>query len=238
MRLTVREAEDLAKRFRFENRLSDTEAINPHSLLRYLGVLIVYRPLSSKAYGLSLKSPQGDRFMLINSSNPLGRQHFTIAHELYHLYLDKNPHPHICSDNVKDDEEYNADMFAASFLMPEAGILLMLQSDNLKKNKITLAQILRLEQYFGVSRQSVLYRLKKLGYLSEAQLQDFLAVPVKTSALEYGYDLSLYEPGNGVRVIGDYGEKARILFEKEIISEGHYNELLNLIRNGEDENRS
>jgi hypothetical protein len=31
-------------------------------------------------------------------------------------------------------------------------------------------------------------------------------------------------------VIGDFGEKARLLFEQERISEGHYVELLNLLK--------
>ncbi len=228
----------MAKKFRYENRLSDTEAINLKSLLRYLGILTVFSPLSDRAYGLSLKSPQGDRFMLINCNNPRGRQHFTIAHELYHLYFDQNPHPHFCSDEVKDDEEYNANLFASCLLIPESGVLLMLENQSMKKKHVSLAQVLRLEQYFGVSRQSLLYRLKRLGFINETRLQELLALPVKSSALQYGYDLSLYEPGNTNLVIGDYGEKARLLFEREIISEGHYNELLNLIRNGEDENRS
>ncbi len=238
MKLNAKEAEDLAKKFRFENRLSETEAINLKTLLRYLGVLTVYSPLSDKAYGLSLKSPQDDKFMLVNCNNPRGRQHFTIAHELYHLYYDKNPHPHFCSDEIKDDEEFNANLFASSLLMPESGILLMLNKENIKKNQITLAQVLRLEQYFSVSRYSLLLRLKKLGFINETRLREIQIIPVKSSALQYGYDLSLYEPANRNLVIGDYGEKARLLFEKEIISEGHYNELLNLIRNGENEDRS
>ena len=43
-------------------------------------------------------------------------------------------------------------------------------------------------------------------------------------------DLSLYQPGNEGVVIGDFGEKARLLFEQERISEGHYVELLNLLK--------
>ena len=58
------------------------------------------------------------------------------------------------------------------------------------------------------------------------------AVPVKESAKQYGYDLSLYESGNAGVVIGDFGEKARLLFESGRISEGHYYELLNMISNG------
>ena len=98
--------------------------------------------------------------------------------------------------------------------------------------KISIAQVLRLEQYFSVSRHTMLLRLKELDLLSSQQFESLKAYPVKRSAKEYGYDNGLYESGNENLVIGDYGEKARLLFEEEKISEGHYLELLNLIQNG------
>ena len=68
--------------------------------------------------------------------------------------------------------------------------------------------------------------------LTEEELQDHLAesMEIQQIATEYGYDLSLYQPGNEGVVIGDFGEKARLLFEQERISEGHYVELLNLLK--------
>ena len=54
-------------------------------------------------------------------------------------------------------------------------------------------------------------------------------IPVLKSALEHGYHLALYKPGNENLVIGDYGMKARQLFEESKISEGHYLELLSKI---------
>ncbi len=88
--------ENQVSRFRQMAGLSDAEAVNLKSLLLKLNVLTVYRPLSDNFSGMSLKS--GDRrFMLINSNQPKCRQHFTIAHELYHLYVDPNPMPHNCS---------------------------------------------------------------------------------------------------------------------------------------------
>lgn len=39
----------------------------------------------------------------------------------------------------------------------------------------------------------------------------------------------LLDSGNEGRVIGDFGEKARKLFEADKISEGHYRELLHKI---------
>ena len=61
------------------------------------------------------------------------------------------------------------------------------------------------------------------------------------SALCFGYDTALYDPANEGLVIGDFGEKARSLFEQEKISEGHYWELLRKINTHateEDENNT
>ena len=102
-------ADSLAKKFRADNDISLTEAINLKSLLRKLNILTVFRPLSGNFCGMSLISPAKLKFILINSNDPKGRQHFTIAHELYHLFIDNNPTPHICQNlfDEKDISELN-----------------------------------------------------------------------------------------------------------------------------------
>lgn len=222
-------AESQVSKFRQVTGLSDSEAVNLKSLLLKLNVLTIYRPLSDNFSGMSLKS--GDkRFMLINSNHPKCRQHFTIAHELYHLYLDPNPTPHNCmSDGKKNDKEQCADAFALMFLMPADGVRQMIPDNELMAGHISLASILRIEHYFSVSYSAVLNRLFDLGLINRNERDTFKEYPVKKTAREYGYDTALYEPGNKNLVIGDFGEKARKLFDNEKISEGHYLELLHKI---------
>ena len=129
--------ENQVSRFRQMAGLSDAEAVNLKSLLLKLNVLTVYRPLSDNFSGMSLKS--GDRrFMLINSNQPKCRQHFTIAHELYHLYVDPNPMPHNCSaDGKKSDAEQCADAFALMFLMPADGVRQMIPDNELMSGHVS-----------------------------------------------------------------------------------------------------
>lgn len=127
-------------------------------------------------------------------------------------------------------------MFASALLLPKVGILPLISADEIRNHKVELATILKLEQMFGVSRQNLLLRLKDLGLLTEAYMKSIQSIPVKDSAREYGYDISLYKPGNHGVVIGDFGEKARKLYESGKISEGHYMELLNMISDGGKEN--
>ncbi len=215
--------------FRQKAGLSDAEAVNLKSLLLKLNVLTVYRPLSDKFSGMSLKS--GDRrFMLVNSNQPKCRQHFTIAHELYHLYVDPNPMPHNSLANGKrDDAEQCADAFALMLLMPADGVRQMIPDDELMLGHVSLASILRIEHYFSVSHAAALNRLFDLKLIDRNERELYIQYPVKKTAKMYGYDTALYEPGNERLVIGNFGEKARKLFDEEKISEGHYMELLHKI---------
>ncbi len=221
--------ENQVSRFRQMAGLSDAEAVNLKSLLLKLNVLTVYRPLSDNFSGMSLKS--GDRrFMLINSNQPKCRQHFTIAHELYHLYVDPNPMPHNCSaDGKKSDAEQCADAFALMFLMPADGVRQMIPDNELMSGHVSLASVLRIEHYFSVSHSAALNRLLDLRLIDRNERDLYLQYSVKKTAREYGYDTTLYEPGNENLVIGNFGEKARRLFDEEKISEGHYIELLHKI---------
>jgi Zn-dependent peptidase ImmA (M78 family) len=218
--------------FRQQAGLGATDALNIKSLLLKLKVVSIFRPLSDNFCGMSLKDSSSHRFMLINANHTKGRQHFTIAHELYHLFIEENPKPHRCTPNnsPKNPIEQQADTFASILLMPADGILQLLPKNEVEKNEVSLASVLKIEHYYSVSRQALLNRLNILGYVNKDQKERLSKIPAIQSAREYGYDTSLYLKGNKDLVIGDFGEKARILFDNEKISEGHYWELLNKLR--------
>lgn len=221
--------ENAALQLRGKFGLSECEAVHTKTILRKENIIAMYKPLSDKAYGLSLKC--GDnRFMLINSNSTRGRQHFTIAHELYHLYVEANPKPHICS-GAKTKEEQSADLFASAFLMPKLGIVSNIPTEELRSSSVSLATVIKLEQYFSVSRSALLIRLQQLDIITLQCYNQLSATTAKKSAQEYGYDTALYEKGNENLVIGDFGAIARKLFDDEKISEGNYREFLNQISN-------
>ena len=221
--------ESQASRFRQFAGLSDSEAVNLRSLLLKLNVLTLFRPMSDSFSGMSLKG-NGQLFMLINSNQPRCRQHFTISHELFHLFIEDNPMPHRCQDGRKKNEsEQCADAFALMFLMPADGVRQMIPEDELKQGKVSFATALKLGQYFGTSHAAVINRLSDLNLIGRNEREQLSVISVKRACREHGYDTSLYESGNEGRVIGDFGEKARKLFEADKISEGHYLELLHKI---------
>lgn len=225
----------LAEKMRADAGLNQTEPIHTKTLLRKLGVMVMYRPLSDHACGLSMRSSDGRmKFMLINSKNSRGRQHFTICHELFHLFYDETPKPHVCGAPglEKDPSEVNANAFASALLLPREGVLSSIPYDEIMTRDISMATLLRLEQLYGVSHQSLCYCLRHMRLITEEELQVHLkeSMQIQDIATEYGYDISLYQEGNENVTIGDFGEKARKLYDMERISEGHYVELLNMLR--------
>jgi Zn-dependent peptidase ImmA (M78 family) len=224
--------EFLAHSFRRENGLSDTEPIRIKSMLLKNKVITLYKPLSSGFSGMSFIIPIKEkpiRFLLVNSNDAIGRQHFTICHELYHLYCQKN-FTHSVSYNTgafdqKHPEEYNADLFATSLLLPKNGVLELIPENERAKNKIQISTIVAIEQYYSISHQALLFRLLNMDLIDKAY-KDSIVNGIKNIALRYGYDISLYEKGNEGVIIGDYGELAYKAWDKGIISENMYYSLM------------
>jgi Zn-dependent peptidase ImmA (M78 family) len=223
--------EKKANEFRSSYGLGLSDPINIRSLLTRLNVITVFKPLREKFGGMAIKvnhNSEAKRFILVNSSRTVGNQNFTIAHECYHLFIQKeftfsiSP---VGSFDTRSGEEYNADLFAAIFLLPETGVKSLIPDAELSRNKITLRTIIKIEQYFGTSRQALLFRLKQMSIIDHDQY-DLYSTNVKRSAIEHGFAIDLYEPGNDDLVLGDYGSLARELFDKEMISESHYFSLL------------
>jgi Zn-dependent peptidase ImmA (M78 family) len=215
-----------ANAFRQAYGLNDYSSIDFEKLLSALEVLVVYRPLIGNFSGMALRT-NTSKFMLVNTKYSIGRQRFTIGHELYHLCVQEGFSFEKSSAgrfDKKDREEYNADVFSSYLLMPEAGFLKQIPEVELARGGVvSLATIIKLEQYFGVSRAAILNRLHKIFGKDYSEYKE----NVKRSALEHGYSVELYEPTNDSRVIGNYGIKAKALFDMEKISESHYLTLMN-----------
>lgn len=220
--------EKYAAQFRAEHGYGNKESIHLKSLLHKLGVLAVFRPLEMEVSGMAIKVGESNRFMLINTARTLGHQHFTICHELYHLFIQKDFTYHACqvgNFDKKDKEEYYADSFASKFLMPEDGIWALVPDEELGKSRVSLATVLKIEQYFSCSRAALLHRLRDLELIDKNQALEY-SVGIRASAMNHGYSMKLYDKDRQSEVIGDYGDLARRLFEQDRISESHYYGLL------------
>jgi Zn-dependent peptidase ImmA (M78 family) len=217
--LLEKKADDCRQRWGY----GTDKPINLQSLLLELNVPTFFKPME-KISGMAFKSDTNARFMLVNSAQTVGRQNFTICHELYHLFVQTDFSHKICtaqSFDKKDPEEYAADNFAAFLLLPTKGIRDLMPEKELALDAITVDSVVKMEHAFQCSRTALLYRLKQLKYISQAKYTEFDKNKIK-SALNRGYPIQLYLPNKVELVWGNYGELAFDLFESGKISEGDY----------------
>lgn len=191
--------------------------------------LVLY-PLGENISGVCMRK-KSSTLIAINSEMSVGRQRFSLAHELYHFYFDQEMTTIVCPQKIgsKDVKEQIADRFASYLLMPQT--VLYENIETIKKSGkefLTIEEIVKLEQQFKVSRKALLYRLVKDKQISQAKAQE-LQNNVILSAARLGYDVSLYKPlpsADQKRTFGYYIKKAEELFEKGKISKGKYEEFL------------
>ena len=216
--------------FRLKNNEKKLSPVDCYKLLEKLGVLTVFLPggTESSISGMALKAGE-HRFMMINSDMPLGRQHFTICHELYHLFEQENFVTETCSldsFNKKDKNEYDADLFAMYLMLPEDSILSRIPDDEFEKSKISISTLLTIERDLQCSHLALLYRLFNLKIINKETFEKLKKIKLIDEANKLGFDTKLYSKGNENRVIGNYQALAQQAFDDEKISESHYISLL------------
>jgi Zn-dependent peptidase ImmA (M78 family) len=182
---------------------------------------IVFYPMGDNLSGMCIKSDNND-VIAINSSMSVGRQRFSMAHELLTT---------ICAMKIGTgkDKEKQADQFASYLLMPPDALTDMIKRlKNNETDRLSIKDVVRIEQHFRVSRQAILFRL-----IDENEITQQEAEPMRQgviwSAVGLGYDDSLYKPqpeDKKYMTYGFYIQQADEALKKGLISSGKYEELL------------
>lgn len=210
------------------------DAYSPVDIFSILGsnedLTIVFYPMSERISGICVRDD--NKIIAINSALSYGRQRFTAAHELCHLFFHNDFDKIICAKDIdknKNKREIEADKFASYFLAPYESLKDFIKI-KIKKQKGSLEtdDVVRIEQHYGLSRQAMLWRLINEGYLT-FEVAETMKTGIARSALRLGFDDKLYMPspaGKQYFTLGKYIKMAEQLKEKDIISIGKYEELL------------
>jgi len=141
-------------------RLKIDDSINDiYGLLRKQKIHIFRRKLEdSDISGVYIKHPIAGHCVLINYSDDLYRQNFSMAHEYCHVLFDSGKEQSITYFNREMDYvEIRANNFASNFLLPDKGI----ESINTDISYEELIKIiLDICNHYNVSSKVVIYRLK------------------------------------------------------------------------------
>ena len=141
---------------------------------RTLGAQIRYSPLEGELSGMTFR--EKNRVVVgVNSLHHPNRQRFTIAHEIGHMLLHKGKEIHIdraflvslrdaVSSQAVDQEEIDANRFAAELLMPRHMLI-----EDLKEREIDYENekdLRPIAAKYRVSLQALTFRLINFGLIS------------------------------------------------------------------------
>ena len=222
--MNLYELNKLAIEFRSEIGLNQESPLDffPVITNKLKNLTIVFLEMDEKISGACFKV-DSQQIMFINSKHPKGRQVFTAAHELYHLFYEDAVFT-ICNLNSNDEIEKNANQFASFLLMPINALYSYKKENNIEK--WNLNSIIDCEQYFQISHEALLYRLKNGSDITFEEFNKFKP-NIKNNAQYCGYDSSLYEPYIDKNyTIGNYVRLVEEVYRKDLISNGKREEYL------------
>lgn len=229
--LLLLECKEKAAEFRIRFGYSQNDPIHLRSFLLQQNVMTLFKPMSSGFAGMAMIVDQ-KRFMMVNQTHTMGKQHFTIAHELYHLFVQENFTSQKCKTGLflkqSDPEEKKADLFSAQLLLPDFGVISLIPKDE-RTGKISDQTLFKIQQVYSVSVRATIFRLIELGFADESYFEQYrIGSTVKMRNL--GFDTRLMYPGNHDLTLGDYAVKAGTLFQQGKISESVYLSYLNAVQ--------
>lgn len=144
--------------------INSTSPIGPqitnHIIHAGIKLFLADEHLNLKQYfGLSVNQSGGGPAIAVRTKEvTVERQIFTVAHELGHLLL--HSYEYDGDENLTEDksskEEREADIFAASFLMPDS---LFQEQWERARVRPFVERVLIVKKFFGVSYRTVLHRL-------------------------------------------------------------------------------
>ena len=191
---------------------------------------VVFQPMGDSISGICVRDKK-NKIIAINSEMTHGRQRFTVAHELCHLFFHTDLNSVVCPKRLdtKDEKEIEANKFASYFLAPYNSLRNFIQNRLGKcRGSLDVNDVVRIEQFYGLSRQATLWRLVNEWYIKR-EVMETMQFDVIKSAVRLGYDNALYRPSPEDRkyfTLGKYVRLAEELKEKDIISTGMYEEYL------------
>jgi Zn-dependent peptidase ImmA (M78 family) len=205
-----------------------------------LDILYVRYPAGDQVIEGYTASRGGRKVIFTNSSYIKGKEIFTAAHELGHLYMDLPElnvviDEKISFDNPSSWRETRANIFAANFLMPESTVFSFFKDRiRVEPSNVTAKHIVWLQQHFRVSYQAALYRMKALSLISKEAFDlaiNYGGCPTLSELVKKcGYDTQLLIPENNIGIPAFITQKVIELYENEKIPYGSLSYFFGLLK--------
>lgn len=227
-------------------------------LLESQGVRTGLVDLPDDVSGLTLSDRKVGLFVVANRGHHYLRRRFSFAHEYAHVVADRERFGLISRASERDDLiEVRANAFAANFLMPEDGFRQFVGGLGKGKPSRTYAEVfdeagslnvegrtepgsqtlqlydvVQLAHHFVVSRPSVLYRLRNLRLVNEAEFEQLKRLDATGKGKQLAEHLGLPEPDH-TEMRGEFKHRflglALEAYRRDELSRGKLRELASLV---------
>jgi Zn-dependent peptidase ImmA (M78 family)/transcriptional regulator with XRE-family HTH domain len=166
-------------------------------------VLVFRLPLGSdlgaSPSGLFYNHPYAGFCIVVNSDMTLGRQVFTLAHELAHAFFhSQEADAWISMPGAPVERERFSDVFAGELLVPGDALAGVIDELEAWEEIPDPVMVVHLQRHFGVSYAALLVRLRQEGFITQEEYEALGQVSSSTLARRLGYavnpaDLGDYE---------------------------------------------
>ncbi len=147
--------------------------------------------------GFFYNHPRAGFCIVINSEMTLGRQLFTLAHELAHAFFhSQSADVWISFPGAPETRERFADLFAGELLVPEDALIGAVEDMGGRDVLVDPIVAVHLQRHFGVSYATLLVRLRQARLISEATYQDLREISPSKLALALGYEVNPADLGD------------------------------------------
>ncbi|MCF6364921.1 MAG: helix-turn-helix domain-containing protein [Bacteroidales bacterium] len=160
------DVENAAIKLRMVWKIGNDPIHNIISLLETHGIKVVEikEPDHKLFDGLSTYLNNKYPVIVINKSFGIERKRFTLLHELGHLLLNIN------KEFSEKEEEKFCNRFAGAMLLPQE---ILIEEIGIKRQKISLTELINFQKQFGISISAQIYRLADLEIISENRKKSF-----------------------------------------------------------------
>jgi Zn-dependent peptidase ImmA (M78 family)/DNA-binding XRE family transcriptional regulator len=209
--------------------------------------------LPDEMSGLFLRHSSIRSVIIVNYKHARTRKRFSYAHEYAHAILDRSMNAIVSTDrNSQELIEKRANAFAATFLMPQAGVSWFLSlidkggvsrwqlyaygpgeddSDTERRaaprsQRITFKDVAMLAHHFGTSYESAVYRLRDLRIIRPVERQVLLEEDQREAAKAF-IELFYKELPSGPdrELVLEVANLAIEAFQRDEVSTGHLRDL-------------
>lgn len=226
-----RKSREDAAQSRREMGLGIEPVADVFDLLERRGLIVLRYPLPCEGVSAFITKYREQYIVFINSNMTLGRQIFSAAHEYAHYLTPRdNMTLTICNPGFfqdDDPDEYYADCFAASFLMPLDGIRKVFRERFGERASVGVDEIIIMQHTFRVSYAAMARAFFEAGLITYSRCKKLREYGTKENeallkslVLRNGYDDALISPTGAhmpkllVQALNANYEEGRLSYKK------------------------